>query len=67
METAIVILLLVIGAIGGGLIVAAWKSDHPRRAWIKDGILHCNGPFTPEDISALRQWRELRAEYEASA
>lgn len=67
MELAVVLLLLVIGAVHGGLIVAAWKSDGARRAWIKDGILHCNGPFTPEDISALQQWNELQAQYKARA
>lgn len=59
METAIVVLLLVIGAVAGGLVVAAWKSDRPRRAWISDGVLHCDGPLTIEDVTELRRvWTE---------
>jgi hypothetical protein len=67
MEFALAIAIFALGAAAGGLIVAAWMSDRPRRAWIDDGVLHCDGPFTPEDISALRQWRELQSSHEATA
>lgn len=54
METALVIGLLCIGAVFGGLIVAAWQSD-THRAWVEDGILHFDGPLAAEDIARLKE------------
>lgn len=68
METALVMLLLVIGAVAGGLVVAAWNSDKPRRAWIADGVLHVDGPFKPEDAAALRDlWTQSTAKLQPDA
>jgi hypothetical protein len=38
METAVVIMLLVIGAVGGGLVVAAWNSDSESQPAGPDNI-----------------------------
>lgn len=68
MEIAIVAFLLAIGAVIGGLVVAAWTSDRPRRAWIADGILHFDAPLTEDDVIALRrQWDIGRVQFETGS
>jgi hypothetical protein len=44
----------VIGSVFGGLIVAAWTSDY-HRAWIKDGVIHFDGPLAAEDVAMLKE------------